>query len=260
MASIHRKNWGEEEDIIKRALAEFFEFLDEGRCDYGAIKKALETIVVYYGPRLKSVVGLAPSDCINGIVESRDLYQHAWFKLMERGAGIKLRTPAGVCAWLKRVVINYKINLKRSCARLTPLDNYLTMEGALCIEEIRSFLERWHLLPSTCEEIDEIEFRWQYLQELFGKALGKLNGRQQEILRLEREGRSPAEIMKIMGFPSVGAANCFKSRSYKALKKQLYMLFLRELENPRVNLRRKAVIEEWLDRHLKTNREKKRNV
>lgn len=252
----------EEENRITAALRVIFAFFDQrgpNSTTPCAVVKAFDIIVTYYTLRLKHVIKMYPSDCIRRVVSPEDLYQYAWLKFWLHGGSIKQRTPAGVCAWLQRVIIHYKLNLGRFCSRLAPWDD-LDPEFELSFADARDFMVDSRLLSKTCEDFDAIEFRWQLLNELYEKAMARLNARQQEIIRLDRKPCSLAEIMKIMGFPSVSAASSFKSRSYKALLKQMYLLCVRELDNPRANLDHKAVIEEWLECHHITNRERKRNV
>lgn len=264
MGSKRRKDFNDEENSVYQALALFFAFLDSKSAvnldPPPQVTDAFGVIAAYYTPRLKGVVRIFPSDCINRVVESKDLYQHAWLKLWQKGAGIRRRTPAGVCAWLKCVVIHHKINLKRSCFRLDRLDEHYDADGELYFDDVRTFMESWYLISETCDDFNEFQFRWQILQDLFGEGLAKLNARQQQIIKLDRDGYSLAEIMKSMQFPSISATSSFKSRSFKALQKQLYLLCVRELDNPRISLERKAIIEEWMNHYHITNRERKRNA
>jgi hypothetical protein len=262
MMGANQSNHSRDERLrIEQALATFFSYADL-RCSAAgtippAVSEAFDIIVGYYTIRLKNVVKVFPSDSLARICDSQDLHFHAWSTLWLRGHEIKNRTPAGVCAWLKTVVRNYKLDMRIKLERLElnvrwPNDD----DSGPRLDRTRTEMENCDLIPKLCWP-DEVYFRYRLLCKLIREALTKLNAGEEEILRLAWKRHSLAEISRMMQFPSLNAASSFKKRALEKLAKRLYLLFLREYDRPAADLHEQEIIEEWKERFYKQGENKR---
>jgi RNA polymerase sigma factor (sigma-70 family) len=249
------------EDIVQ-ALTIFFRYAERREPAARQIPRevlvAFDVIVDYYTTRLKNVVKVFPGESLARFCDAQDLYFHAWGKLWREGHTIKSRTPAGVCAWLKMVVRNHRINLQRKLSSREISGPWNENERESRLDQARHEMEDCGLIPPLSWP-DEVYFRYRLLSKLVREALTKLNDREQEVLRFTWRGRTLAEIMRLMQFNSLNAASSFKKRALEKLAKRLYLLFLREYDRPGGDLHAKEVIEEWKER-FHQQRENKRCV
>lgn len=234
-----------DQEMIQEALDLFFVHRD--RHDASTtdppleVERAVNTIVAYYTQRLIKVVRLLPTGYLARIYESQDLYCYAWATLWLEGARIKHRTPAGVYQWLKRVILNHKIDVEDECRRLGELAPLAKIERLLYQPELKEFL--WD---------DELQYRWDLIQEFFEKALGRLDERRQQVIKLVWEGRSLDEIKCRFNFPSRNAVSTCKRRALQRIAHLMGMLLKRELDTPGTDLRRREIIVELLERFHQT--------
>lgn len=236
---------------LKKALEDFFGYITHSCAAAGdpppQVQAAFGIIVDYYTQRLKNFVKLFPREYLNRIYDSRDLFYHAWGALWRNGHCITQRTPAGVCAWLKRVIRNHKLDMRRKHQRLDPLGWSSAEEIDARLHQTAGILSSLGLLPDHYGD-DEIFYRHALLCELMNVALATLKSREQRVIQLSRAQNSLDEIVRAMGFTSRRAASSFKKRAYEKLAQRLLLLFRRELNRAAADLRRKGVLEEWVAR------------
>ena len=247
------------EDIVQ-ALAIFFRYAD--RCEPAArqipleVLAAFDVIVDYYTTRLKNVVKVFPGESLARICDAQDLYFYAWSKLWREGHTIKNRTPAGVCAWLKTVVRNHRIDLQRKLTSREISGSWNDDDGESRLDQTRREMEDCDLIPKLSWP-DEVYFRYRLLFKLIREAFTRLNAREQEVLRLAWRKNTLAEIMRRMQFHSLNAVSSFKKRALEKLAKRLYLLILREYDRPGGDLHEKEVIEEWKERFHQQRKNKR---
>ncbi len=252
----------EERIRLKWALEVLFDYLDHRNTAHDdpppEVEQAMGFIIAYYTARLKNVVKLFPSDYFARSYDSRDLFYHAWSALWLNGHRIKNRTPAGVCAWLKNVIRNHKLDLRDKLRRFEPIGWQSAEEFESLLEQTGMLLANIGLLPDFYSE-DEVYFRYQLLEAFIARALPKLCTREQRVIHLASAKYSLEEIARDMQFPSRNAVSSFKKRAFEKLAKRLYILFLRDLDHPATGLHEKDIIAEWIQRFHRQG-EKKRCV
>lgn len=248
---------------IDAAIQTLFSYLDmrlsAGEEPSMAVVKAFHLIVKYYTPRLANCVQV---QSVRRVVDPDDLYAHAWTMLWMRGKNIQCRSAAGVYAWLKRVVYNRRSQLVAKYAQKLQLTVSFDQPDGGVDGETKKDVMMSLGIASEHGAIGDVVDRFDQLAEYYVNALAKLPVRQQTIIRLGREKYSPAEIMRLMEFTSIDATKSFKRRAYRALSKQLYLLFRIALKDPALELQKKAIIEEWLERYCRNfdrDREKARS-
>jgi len=243
---------------LNSALCLFFDYADQR--SFVAIdpppevQEALGIIMAYYDERLKNIVKLFPNEYLLRIYDSRDLYAYAWGKFWENGHGIEMRTPAGVYAWLKRVISNHKYDMRKKHRYLVPWDDQIEEENASRFEITGILLEKLGSLGDN----DDDYGRYKLLHEFVEKALTKLGERQQQVIKLAMEKHSLEEIACTMNFPSRNSVSSFKKRAFKKLAGHLYILFIMEFDRPTGPRRKKVVIEDWIERFYERGGEKRR--
>lgn len=235
---------------IEQALEIFFKYLDERD---PAVRQpppeglaAFDFIVDYYTTRLVNVVKIFPGDPLAIVCDPHDLYQHAWSALWLKGGSIKKRTPAGVCAWLKMVVHNYKSDLREEVAGEMKLEfdddgNESRLEAVLCR------MVELEVIPEPCPP-EAVYHRYRLLCRFIRRALTRLDNREEEILRLSRRGYTLTEIARAMNFSNLNAASSFKKRVLAKLATRLHLLFLRELKLCKRGDDNYDVIADWAER------------
>jgi DNA-directed RNA polymerase specialized sigma24 family protein len=241
MAAYQPDEARKEREFIREALKTFFDYVDCGDSTAAnpppRVEQAFKTIVEYYTQRLIKVVRLLPTKYISRVLDSNDLYLHAVAMLWQKGRQIRNRTEAGVYQWLKTVIIHYKLDVENECLSLSALEPLDKIERLLYDPDLREFL--WD---------DEVQYRCDLIWEFFEKALSRLDERRRQVIRLVLEGKSVAEIKKLLGFPTKNAVSSYKRKAFEKIAKHLNILLLRELDSPTVDLRRKEIIEELLER------------
>lgn len=243
---------------LTQALATFFSFVDKRRTPMEVptpeVNRALRVIIAYYSPRLIKYVRIQPSDCLRRVIESEELYSHAWAAFWKHGQRIKYRSLEGVFAFLRQVIHNHR------CTLVIKYVNKLKLTDSLDQETIDSTdkntgmkKELMRALSLTSEDlgVDDIIDRYDLLERLFDEAAQLLPTRQRELIQLSRQKMSPAEIMRAMNFTSINAVRSFKTKTFRALGIKLLGLLKDALNQPGFTLAQKEVIQDWLEHYCK---------
>ncbi len=248
-----------ETERIQLVLDLIFAFFDQRESYQEAtppeINQAFALIVPYYNQRLCCLITPRRWDYLSGGAKPQDLHQEAWGKFWVYGADIKVRTVAGVYAWLRKVILNRIVDEKRKHLKLIEIEASEYWDTNPFSNRLARFMSDFDMLGG--ESKDEKQFRFALLCEFFQKALPELSTRQQIVIQFSQAGKTAAEITGLMGFPTKNAMSNFKRRAYQKLAHEIYRCFQREMQNTRADLLRKEIIATWLARFQKRGARKK---